>query len=116
MWDATCERAPGSTKGRQKGKQVYLGGYASELEAARAFDRRASARPAAAAAGAATAPLTAGSEIGRPFWPPRSAAIKYWGPTAQLNFPARAPLASPPRGSAETTGGWSDGGGGVRIR
>jgi AP2-like factor (ANT lineage) len=60
LWDAASERAPGSTRGRQKacsvallaalrwltrrrlcspqGKQVYLGGYCTEEQAARAYD------------------------------------------------------------------------------
>lgn len=38
LWDATAERAPGATRGRTRGRQVYLGGYVTEEAAARAFD------------------------------------------------------------------------------
>ena len=41
LWDATYERPKaknGCTKGRLRGRQVYLGGYQTELAAARVFD------------------------------------------------------------------------------
>ena len=39
LWDSSCQRENKTGKGRTKGKQVYLGGYESELVAARAYDR-----------------------------------------------------------------------------
>ena len=41
LWDSASERKNVAPGGRQKGKQVYLGGYASEYEAARAYDKAA---------------------------------------------------------------------------
>ena len=38
LWDATFERRKSSKSGRQRGRQVYLGGWQSELDAARAYD------------------------------------------------------------------------------
>jgi len=41
LWDATYERPRaknGTTKGRLRGRQVYLGGYETEIAAARVFD------------------------------------------------------------------------------
>ena len=38
LWDAACAREPGSARGRTRGKQVYLGGYETEEQAARAYD------------------------------------------------------------------------------
>ncbi|KAJ8769383.1 hypothetical protein K2173_002587 [Erythroxylum novogranatense] len=50
LWDNSCKKE-GQTR---KGRQVYLGGYAKEEKAARAYDL---------------------------------AALKYWGPSTQINFP-----------------------------
>ena len=41
LWDSASERTNAKPGGRRKGKQVYLGGYASEKEAARAYDKAA---------------------------------------------------------------------------
>eukprot|EP00951_Prasinocladus_malaysianus_P022560 scaffold189508_cov40-Prasinocladus_malaysianus.AAC.1 len=41
LWDSSVPRERKNNKGRRKGKQVYLGGWASEEEAARAYDRAA---------------------------------------------------------------------------
>jgi AP2-like factor (ANT lineage) len=38
LWDADCDRVGAKPGQRKKGRQVYLGGYASEAEAARAYD------------------------------------------------------------------------------
>ena len=38
LWDANFERRKSSKSGRQRGRQVYLGGWTTELEAARAYD------------------------------------------------------------------------------
>jgi len=38
LWDSSSARVS-NTKGRTKGKQVYLGGYESETTAAKAYDR-----------------------------------------------------------------------------
>jgi AP2-like factor (ANT lineage) len=38
LWDSSSQRVS-TTKGRTKGKQVYLGGYESETTAAKAYDR-----------------------------------------------------------------------------
>ncbi|GMH35491.1 hypothetical protein BSKO_03359 [Bryopsis sp. KO-2023] len=41
LWDSTIIRKTKGAKGRTRGKQVYLGGYAGEDEAAKAYDRAA---------------------------------------------------------------------------
>jgi hypothetical protein len=41
LWDSSCLRNNTTGKGRTKGRQVYLGGYQSEITAARAYDRAA---------------------------------------------------------------------------
>jgi AP2-like factor (ANT lineage) len=41
LWDSSCLRNNTTGRGRTKGRQVYLGGYQSEITAARAYDRAA---------------------------------------------------------------------------
>jgi len=42
LWDSAAERACSSSpSGRKRGKQIYLGGYADEIEAAKAYDKAA---------------------------------------------------------------------------
>eukprot|EP00775_Hariotina_reticulata_P009076 gene9076-9246_t len=41
LWDAHAARKNAGSGGRTRGKQVYLGGYATELDAAHAYDRAA---------------------------------------------------------------------------
>lgn len=38
LWDSTFVRAKASKGGRTRGKQVYLGGFKCEVQAARAYD------------------------------------------------------------------------------
>lgn len=47
LWDSSSARVT-NTKGRTKGKQVYLGGYESETTAAKAYDRVSEQYPAPA--------------------------------------------------------------------
>eukprot|EP00210_Caulerpa_lentillifera_P001036 g999.t1 len=41
LWDSSVVRKTKGAKGRTRGKQVYLGGFANEIEAAKAYDRAA---------------------------------------------------------------------------
>jgi hypothetical protein len=41
LWDAAAPRKNPGSGGRARGRQVYLGGYATEEAAARAYDRAA---------------------------------------------------------------------------